>query len=276
MLEKFMASIFHAGNHTIIVLYILERPSSWSTSQIRPSWPRSRVRLCLLQVLFPQVYSCLLWPTQYLAVCSNGSYFELIPFLADWLLNTSIQVNNTTALHHIYTDTHIYITLTLLFILFFKLLPLLLAGQQPLTLPVRHSTGNLITWSWVLDALSWFGSCDMVYPPPPRHTCMAMKFVSWSVDQVYPKQSTMSIHMIGCSIVGCVSVKHYKYLTMWLCSFVGETFWNPQCDVIIVVLCWNITVNHVLIRWGKCKGWVVRGCARSLAGCGRKGPYVAV
>jgi hypothetical protein len=111
-----MAIFFHTGNHTIIVLYILERPSSWSNSWIRPSWPRSSVRLCLLLVLFPQVYSCLLWPTQYLAVCFNGSYFALNPFLADWRLNTIVQINNMTALHHIYTDTHIHITSIWLFI----------------------------------------------------------------------------------------------------------------------------------------------------------------
>ncbi len=134
-----MAIFFHAGNHTIIVLYILEWLSSWSTSRIRPSWPRSRVRLCLLLVLFPQVYSCLLWPTQYLAVCSNGSYFALNSFLADWQLNTSVQVNNTTELYHIYMDTHIYITSILLFILFFTLLPLLLAGRLPLTLQTRRA-----------------------------------------------------------------------------------------------------------------------------------------
>jgi hypothetical protein len=140
-----MASFFHTGNHTIIVLYILERQSSWSTLRICPSWPQSRVRLCLLLVLFPQVYSCLLWPTQYLPVCSNSSYFALNPFLADWRLNTSVQVNNTTALDHIYTDTHIYITSILLFILFSTVLPLLLAGQLPLALPVGHSLGNGIS-----------------------------------------------------------------------------------------------------------------------------------
>jgi hypothetical protein len=45
------------GSHTFI---ILEQPSSWSTSRIRPSWPRSRVRLRLLLVGFPKyilVYS---------------------------------------------------------------------------------------------------------------------------------------------------------------------------------------------------------------------------
>jgi hypothetical protein len=99
------------------------------------SWSRSRGKLSLLLVLFPQVYSCLLWPTPCLAVCSNGSYFALNPFLAYWRLNTSVQVNIMSALHDVHTDTHIYITSILQFILFFTLLPLLLAGRLPLTFP---------------------------------------------------------------------------------------------------------------------------------------------
>jgi hypothetical protein len=112
-----MASFFHTGNHTNIALYILERPSSWSTSRICTSWPQTRVRLHLLLVLFPQVYSCLLWPTQYLAIFSNGSYFALNPSLTSWQPNTSVQVNKMLALHHMHTNTHIYITSVLLFIL---------------------------------------------------------------------------------------------------------------------------------------------------------------
>jgi hypothetical protein len=134
-----MESFFHTGSHTNTALYILEQPSSWSTSRLHPSWPWSKSRLCLLLVLFPQVYSYLFWPTQYFAIFFNGSYFTLNPFLAYWGPNTSVQVNNTSALHHIHTYTHIYITSILLFILFFTLLPLLLAGQLPLTLPVGHS-----------------------------------------------------------------------------------------------------------------------------------------
>jgi hypothetical protein len=120
--QKSMVSFFHTGSHTTMALYILEQPSSFSTSWIRLSWPRSRGRLSLLLVLFPQVYSSLLWPTQYLAICSNGSCLALNPFLAYWQPNTSVQVNNTSALHHIHTDTHIYITSILLFIIFFTLL----------------------------------------------------------------------------------------------------------------------------------------------------------
>jgi hypothetical protein len=135
-------NFLHEGNHTIFILYILERPSSWRILQIhvRPSWPRSSVRLSLLLVLFPKYISCLLWPTQYLAVCSNGSCFTLNPFLADCRLNTNVQVNNMTVSHHIYMDAHIYITSILLFILFFILLPLFpLAGRLARNLPVWHT-----------------------------------------------------------------------------------------------------------------------------------------
>jgi hypothetical protein len=137
--RKSMISFSHMGNHTIMALYILERRSSWSTSRICLSWPRSRGRLSFLLALFPLVYSCLLWPTKCLAICSNGSCFALNPFLAYWQPNTSVQVNNTSALHHIQMNTHIYITSRLLFILFFTLLPLLLTGRLPLTLSVRHN-----------------------------------------------------------------------------------------------------------------------------------------
>ncbi len=88
-----------------------------------------------------QSIPCLLWPTQYLTICSNASYFALNPFLAYWQPNTSVQVNNMSVLHRIHMDTHIYITSILLFILVFTLLPLLLAGQLPLTLPIRHING---------------------------------------------------------------------------------------------------------------------------------------
>ncbi len=130
---------FHTGSHTIMALYILERPSSWSTSRIHLSRPLSRGRLSLSLVPFPQVHSCLLWTTQYLTVCPNGSCFALNPILAYWRPSASVQVNNTSVLHHIHMDKCIYITSVLLLIFFFTLLPLPLAGRLPLTLPVGHS-----------------------------------------------------------------------------------------------------------------------------------------
>ncbi len=119
---------------------LLEQLPPWSTSRIRPSCPLSGVRLNLLPDLFPWVYSCLHWSTQYFAVCSNGSHFMLDFFLACWRLNTWTQVNNTLALHQIHMDTHtqIYIT-SILFSFFFKPLPPLLAGRLPLTFLVGHT-----------------------------------------------------------------------------------------------------------------------------------------
>ncbi len=84
-----------------------------------------------LVALFHEHSSCLSWPTQYLAVYSNDSSFMLNPPLPTGQLNTHVQVNNTAMLHHIYTDTHIYITFILLFILFLILLPLYCAGYWP-------------------------------------------------------------------------------------------------------------------------------------------------
>ncbi len=127
-MKKFIASFFHAGNHTTIAVYILERPS------------RGAPREYVLHSLDPgsDCASCWFSFPKYTLVYS-GSYFTLNPFLAYWRPNTSVQVNNTSALHHIHTDMHMYITLILLFILFFTLLPLILAGRLPLTLPVGHS-----------------------------------------------------------------------------------------------------------------------------------------
>jgi hypothetical protein len=77
-------NFFLRYNYAIITSYILERPSSWSTSRICPSWPQSRVRLSLLLALFHKYPSCLFWPTQYLAICSNDSCFTLKLSLASW------------------------------------------------------------------------------------------------------------------------------------------------------------------------------------------------
>jgi hypothetical protein len=126
-------------NHTVIALYILERPSSWSTSRIGPSWPRSRARLSLLLVLLPEYIPYLLCPTQYLVVCSNGSSFTPMPSSLTGQLLTNVLVNKMAVLHDTYTDTHIYITSILLIILFFILLPLPLTGRLAQTLPVWHS-----------------------------------------------------------------------------------------------------------------------------------------
>ncbi len=59
--------------------------------------------------LFHKYSSCLFWPTQYLAVCPNGSCFTLNPPLPAGQLNTSVQVNNMATLHHIYAHNHTYL-----------------------------------------------------------------------------------------------------------------------------------------------------------------------
>ncbi len=103
-----LMTIFLRNNYIIIALYILERLSSWRTSRRHPSWPRPRVRLNLLLALFHKYLTCLSWPTQYLAVCSNDSYFTPTPSLAT-TSNTSAQVNNMAMPHDIYTLAHSYI-----------------------------------------------------------------------------------------------------------------------------------------------------------------------
>ncbi len=120
-------------------LYILEQPFSWSTSGIRPLWPQSRVRLRplllssmnMLLICLGQPSILLFTPTAHVS-CSN-------PSLPTGQLHTNVQVNNITALHHIYTVSHIYIAFTLLLISFFILLPLFWAGRLAQTFLVCHN-----------------------------------------------------------------------------------------------------------------------------------------
>jgi hypothetical protein len=136
--SEIQASSFHTDNFAAMPPYILERPSSWSISRIRPSCPRSRVRLNLLLDLFPQVYSCLLWPTQYLAVCSSSSHFTLDPFLACWRPKTCTQVNSTLVLHH--THGHAYLNhIDNIHSPSLHFLHPFWAGRLPSTLPGRHN-----------------------------------------------------------------------------------------------------------------------------------------
>jgi hypothetical protein len=128
-------------------LYILEPPSSWSTSRI----PQSRVRLRLLLLSTISILLiCFGLPgiLQFtpLAHVSRSNppnpvahVSSLNPPLPTGRLNTNVQVNNIAMLHLIYTDTHIYITFILLFIPFFKLLPLFGAGRLAQTLLVCHT-----------------------------------------------------------------------------------------------------------------------------------------
>jgi hypothetical protein len=88
-------------------LYILEQPSSWSTSRIRPSWPPSRLRLSLLLVSLSECISCYHVQPSILLLILTDRFSHLTPsLLSGWLL-TDIQVNNLTTLHN--THGHIYI-----------------------------------------------------------------------------------------------------------------------------------------------------------------------
>ncbi len=94
-------------------LHIVEQPSSCSTSRIRPSWPRCRLRLSLLLVSLTQHASCCHAQPSILLFISMGRVSLLTPsLLSGWLL-TNVQVNNITTLHD--THKHLYITSALLF-----------------------------------------------------------------------------------------------------------------------------------------------------------------
>ncbi len=120
-------------------LYILKRPSSCSTLQIHPSWPRCRHRLSLLLVSLSEHASCYHAQPSILLFISLGQVSHLTPsLLSGWLL-TNVQVNNIIMLHdthgHIYIH-HIGITILLFFLHFFHSLWLVQ------TLPVWHSTNR--------------------------------------------------------------------------------------------------------------------------------------
>jgi hypothetical protein len=101
-------------------LYILEQPSSWSASQIRPSWPPSRLRLSLQLALLLNVFIVCPGPPSIVLFVPMDRVSHLTPSLLSERLLTNVQVNNTSALH----DTHLYITLALLFFSPFTLPPL--------------------------------------------------------------------------------------------------------------------------------------------------------
>ncbi len=97
-------------------LYILEQPSSWSTSRIRPSWPRSRLRLSLLLAYLSTCVPCCHASLGILLFVPNGSGFALNSFIAIWVAShkcTSKQHNN--AIWHTWTPIYTYIISALLF-----------------------------------------------------------------------------------------------------------------------------------------------------------------
>jgi hypothetical protein len=124
-------------------LYILERPSSWSISRIRPSRPQSRIELGLLLLSFMSILLVCFGPPSILLSVPTAHVLHS-PFPVSWQLNTNVQVNNMAALHHIYT--YIYITSILLSMPLFTLLPLSWAGRLVQTLLVCHITSMCLLW----------------------------------------------------------------------------------------------------------------------------------
>ncbi len=111
---------------------VLEQPSSWSTSRIHPSWPRSWLRLSLLLAFHSTCIPCCHAPFCILLFVPNGSGFTL-PFpslLSGWLL-TNVQVSNTTKLYDTHRHAYIHhISITILLSNFLLTLPpSLLAGR---------------------------------------------------------------------------------------------------------------------------------------------------
>ncbi len=96
------SSLQHKLHNHICTLYILERLLSWSTSQIRLSWPCPWIRLNLLKALFHMYLLCLSWPTSILVFFPTIHVSHMHPPLTTRQLNTSTQVNNMAVLHLIY------------------------------------------------------------------------------------------------------------------------------------------------------------------------------
>jgi hypothetical protein len=136
MLQVIHDNLFLQHKYVVIILYIHEPPSSWSTLQIHPSWPQSRVELRLLLLCLMSVLLVCLGPPSILLFAPTAQVSHSTPSLLTRRLITSVHVNNTAMPHLTYTYTQIYITFMLLFIFFFTLLPSSWAGWLAQTLPV--------------------------------------------------------------------------------------------------------------------------------------------
>jgi hypothetical protein len=110
--------IIHARTHNHD-LYILEQPSSCSTSWIHPSWPRCRLRLSLLLVSLSEHASCHHAQPSILLFISMGWITHLTPSLLSGRLLSSVQVNNNNVTWHTCIH-HIGITILLFFLHFFR------------------------------------------------------------------------------------------------------------------------------------------------------------
>ncbi len=115
---------FLEHNYAIIALYILERPFSWSTFRIHPSWPQSRVELKLLLLCFMSILLvCLGPPSILLFTLTTQVSRSTLPTSRPAKHQCSSKQHSYVISYSMYTDIHIHITFILLLVLFFTLLP---------------------------------------------------------------------------------------------------------------------------------------------------------
>jgi hypothetical protein len=98
---------YYTRKHTVTILYILEGPSSWSTSRMRPSWSRSRLEWASCWFCFPSVFLVCSGTPGVLLFAPTDQVSHLTPSLQTGWLLTNVQVNNMAMLHGTFT-THIY------------------------------------------------------------------------------------------------------------------------------------------------------------------------
>ncbi len=92
-----------------ILLYILERLLSWSTSRIHPSWSRPRVRLSLLPLSSTCIFFVCLGPPRILLFVPPSHVSHVHPPLTTRRLNTDKQVKSMDMLYLIHNGhTHNY------------------------------------------------------------------------------------------------------------------------------------------------------------------------
>jgi hypothetical protein len=112
MLQITYDNFFLRHTYVTKVLYILEQPSSWSTSRIRPSWPQSRVELRLLLPCLMSILLVCLGPSSILMFVPM-TQVSCLPFPASQTAlhqHMNKQHGHTTFwytyLHHIHVTIH--------------------------------------------------------------------------------------------------------------------------------------------------------------------------
>jgi hypothetical protein len=137
-------------NNYIYLLYILEQQSSWSTSRIHPSWPRSGLKLSpILASRYEHASCCHAQPSNLLFIAMVQVSHQAPS--AIWVASHYIQVNITTTLHDTW-HTCIYITSALLLIPPFYTSSILLGRLAvPFIASVTVLKGLVWTWdAWYL------------------------------------------------------------------------------------------------------------------------------